>query len=501
MKYEKGQIIMGKVRLIINEDNSHYFCQDAQMAERGIKRFIEQYENTGVTDLFFNVNAMNASFDSEVFGTNWDIDENARYVEDQFKHMADCSKHLNSGGKSLYREWIELSRERNISPWISMRMNDVHGVENEDNALHSDFWRDHPEYRRVNYRFTDWPDKALDYGRKEVRDYAIAFIREIADRFNLDGLELDWMRFGFHFRPGFEQSGAAALNQLMRDVRAILNEAETKHGHAIKLAARVPASPESALGLGYDAATWAQEGLIDLLIVTPFFWTLDTDMPIEIWQRLLRGTKAKLAAGLEIQVTASPKDDPLLNSLETMRGAAWSYINRGVDAVYLFNFMHSGGEYDHLADSSCDIFFNKNDEYRKFLQEISDIDAMRGKSRRHVVTFSDTWAPGEAKGYLLPAALGNDKWWKEFRVNIGEPPVSTQDAYVVISINDGVRPNIWVNGVKCEESCFILETAPIPIGTQYSYKIPKDALHHGYSLVEAEGGAGELVWVEICIGT
>ena len=42
----------------------------------------------------------------------------------------------------------------------------------------------------------------------EVRKHHMALIHELAQRYDFDGLELDWMRFGFHFRPGHEREGA-----------------------------------------------------------------------------------------------------------------------------------------------------------------------------------------------------------------------------------------------------------------------------------------------------
>jgi hypothetical protein len=235
--------------------------------------------------------------------------------------------------------------------------------------------------------------------------------------------------------------------------------------------------------------------LIDLLVITPFFATAETDMPVEIWKQLLRGTKTKLAAGLEIIVRPHVGGETRMNSLETVRGMVWSYMNRGADAVYLFNYMHSGAKIDGLAESANMDMLKENAEYREFLREISDIENIRGKSRRHIVTYSDTWAPGEARGYLLPADIGN---WTEFRIHIGEAP-KNQETYAVVSVKDGEAPEVYVNGAKCEKSEFQIQSPPIPYDTQYSYKIPAELLHDGYNLVETNGGKGKLEWVEIYV--
>jgi hypothetical protein len=498
------------MRLILNEDNSHfYWVRDTEKAVTDVPSLVDLYARAGVTELFFCVNAMCPSYDSRVWDPMWtgfdpedgldqpclasiNDDENKTILFNLLRNMLQ----LNGGGKNVYVAWIQRSREQGVSPWISMRMNDIHNVDNEQHPFHSAFWKNHPERRRVGYRFKKWEDKALDFGREDVRERALALIREIAELYDMDGLELDWMRFGFHFRPGFEQAGAPLLTAFIREARKILDTAEQKRGHRIQLSARVPSRPETSLGLGMDAAAWAREGLIDLLVVTPFWATAETDMPIEIWKQLLWGTGTKLAAGLElllrpyhdiIKLMPDNSHVNLLNSIETVRGMAWSYIQRGVDAVYLFNYM---------AEKSDESSGNLSYAIVRELGDIVDIEKMRGKSRRHVVTYADTWAPGEPSGKLLPAELKKDTWCA-FRIHVGEASPE-QAAYVVISIIDGgTIPDIWVNGTKCEKSDYTLKKMPLVPGTNQSYRIPPSLLHDGHNLVEATGADCEIIWVEI----
>ena len=44
-------------------------------------------------------------------------------------------------------------------------------------------------------------------------------LTRVASRYDFDGLELDWMRFGFHFAPGGEARGAELLTEFHRRVR------------------------------------------------------------------------------------------------------------------------------------------------------------------------------------------------------------------------------------------------------------------------------------------
>ena len=106
-----------------------------------------------------------------------------------------------------------------------------------------------------------WNDRCLNYGLKPVRDHIMALIREVCDRYDMDGLEFDWNRFPLHFREGEEIEQGKVLTEWLVEVREVVRAAEKKWKHPIWLAARVPARPEVSLGIGLDAVTWAKRGL------------------------------------------------------------------------------------------------------------------------------------------------------------------------------------------------------------------------------------------------
>ena len=129
-----------------------------------------------------------------------------------------------------------------------------------------------------------------------------SLLEEIVNRYDLDGLELDFMRFPYHFRIGHELEGGEILTAWLLEVRGLTDAAAKRLGHPVQLAVRVPAEPETARQMGLDAVRWAREGLVDLVTVTPFWETSDFNMPVRLWRRLLDGTGVSLAGGLEILV-------------------------------------------------------------------------------------------------------------------------------------------------------------------------------------------------------
>ncbi|HEY3340512.1 MAG TPA: hypothetical protein VGK81_00785 [Anaerolineae bacterium] len=488
--------------IALNEDDSHYFFTRAgqRLTAAVVDAWVDQYAGTQVKQLLLCPNCMRTSYASNVWDPIWrDYDPSG--PDDQpllasthpderanVRGWIHTAWQLHHDGIDVYARWIARCRQKGIAPWLTMRMNDVHNANDERSFIHSEFWRNNPQLRRVPYRFNEWTDRAFDYAHPEVREHHMALIRELAQRYDFDGLELDWMRFGYHFRPGHEREGAALLTEFTSQVRALLDEWEDRRGHKIHLSARVPSRPQTALGLGMDAIAWARRKLIDTLVITPFFASAETDMPIELWQQLLTGAGVTLAAGLEILLRPSPAW-PLYqtNSLETVRGAATSFLARGADQIYLFNFMDSQTAMDDLPN------------YPTLLREVGSLQTMDGKPRRHVVTFADTWAPGEPHAYPLPAELPADGWGA-FRLHIGPAPRAGR-ALACLGINQPFAPQVRVNGVSCEVTGKPVQISiPKPEGALQQFDVPLEALVDGYNVIELHAADALTVqWVEIDI--
>lgn len=492
--------------IALNEDNSHFFYSRSphQMTAEGVDAWVDTYLDTQVRELMLCTTCMRTNVPSQARQTIFDgFDPAADNDQPFFAGVAPEDRAglrrwvynawlLHQRGIDPYARWIAKNRAGGLSPWISVRMNDVHNVHEPEHVLHDRFWKEHPEYRRVPWRFSSWPDRAFDYGRPEVRAYQMAYLREIIGRYDLDGLELDWMRFGYHFRPGFEGEGAVLLTEFTAEVRRLLQDREKELGHPIKLGARVPSRPDTARRLGMDAVAWARQGLLDFLVVTPFWATIETDMPIELWKQLLEGTGVTLAAGLEVLLRPYPGAAPQTNDLATVRGAASSYLDRGADRIYLFNYMDS------------DTTIASKEEYHQLLREVGSLDTMAGKPRRHVVTYADTWAPGEPQALPLPRSLGPGGL-AEFRLPTGPAPLSGQPVQVCLGLA-GTAPlapedlQVRVNGDWC---AYAGKPALGQVGPTHAFKVPAGMLRRGDNVIEvvnATAAEKQIVWVEVALG-
>jgi len=487
--------------LCLNEDCSHFFTTRARndLTAGLVAAFVDQYANTQVGTLLFNPNCMRTSYASEVWDPIWkgydpfgpDDQPLLKSTPSPGRELARAWIHtaweLDQKEIDVYSWWINRCRLWGISPWISMRMNDVHNLSDPSSYIHSDFWRQNPRLRLPT-------SGGLDYGQSEVREYNMLLVRELAARYDFDGLELDWMRSPAYFQPGCEAAGSLFLSEFVGEVRSLLNHWQSARRHPIRLGVRVPSRPETAQGLGLDAVTWVTTGLVDQLVVTPRWATVEFDMPIAAWRRLLEGADVTLVAGLELLLRPFP-DSPFIqtNTLKTVRGAAASLLDLGADAIYLFNYMDS---------QTC---ISDSQNYRALLREVGSLDTLAAKARRHILTYTDSWAPSETPTYSLPVACQQGAW-AEFRLPTGPRPVAGS-VTVRLDVTGASEAQVsnWQVRVN-DDACSFLGRAnvgpPCPPRPMFEFSVPACSVIRGYNRIAvlpndlSPGQRANIEWVE-----
>jgi hypothetical protein len=127
------------------------------------------------------------------------------------------------------------------------------------------FWWTHPELW-VSPGGEDRGSRYFDYAKKGVRDHAMALVREILERWDVDGLELDWMREIYCLGRERAKRDSHYLTSFMRDVATEVAAASRRRGHPILLAVRLSSSLANAVEFGFDVRTLAKEGIVDVVI-------------------------------------------------------------------------------------------------------------------------------------------------------------------------------------------------------------------------------------------
>jgi len=478
--------------LLLNYDSTDlfYYTPPDKISGQAVDDQMDQFARAGVTVLMCNVNAQRTNYNSAVFDPFWrgydpQAGEDQPFLQDMayqsrtgYRKMIESMWALHKQGVDYPARVIARCRHNGLSPWISLRMNDIHNNDELNHPIHSTFWKNHHECWRVSDRRIDYYDRALDYSHESVRHRFWELIQEVLDRYDMDGLELDFMREPFLFRPGHEGEGAVILNEWLQQVRQLVDQTAAKRGHPIKMGVRVPANPITAQNLGLDVVHWAQQGWVDLVVVTPRWATLDTQMPLALWKKLLAPYRVTLAGGLEIREQAYPDGPARLALPETAIGAATTVLSSGADVVYLFNYFSTlSNTLDYWSPA----------KYQETLQAMSSLKNLDLLPRRHMVTFHDVFAPGEATDHALPAK-GNRV---SFRLLTGPQPIGREVTASVglAPVDEEILPppELRVNSIPCalqkrENNVFI-------------FRVAEPTLVDGIQVLEIAGAAKQVIQV------
>lgn len=483
---------------ILNLDSTQFFFEHpaGQISGETVDAYIDLLADAGIRTFFTCVNAQKANYASKVWEPDWS-GYDPRGGDDQpvLRHIPpgavpatrqrlESAQRLADLGINLHDRLLRRCRQRGMGAWVSVRLNDVHDCLLEDSSLLSTFYKEQRAAGRLRATHRGgywWADRGLDWERPEVQEHYFKLVLEQLGTLDLDGLELDWMRFVYHFRPGRELAGGQVITEWMRRVRAACERAAVRLGHPVMLGVRVPSRPETARRSGLDAVAWAREGLVDLVVPTPFWTTTDFDVPVVEWKRLLEGTGARLAPGIEIRYQPVPNGPALMMSPELTAGAALPLLHGGADLVYLFNYdplsllrmKTPGGGPLWTMD-----LFNRTG---RALQSAAGLAA---EPRLHAVTYHDVRAPGEPADNALPAVdTGEDFPWPPgcaLRVVTGPKPVGRAVELRLEFAPSTVAPEqlrVFVNSTECPPSAGVS-------GPTRRYPVPESVLQDEAQVVE-----------------
>ncbi len=228
--------------------------------------------------------------------------------------------------------FIDEMKKLGIRPWLTFRMNDTHFTENPTSFLRSDmFYEERDAGHLVGDRYGSFA-KLFDYRHPRYRNAVLGYIKEMLDKYDMFGIELDFMReiVSLDYLGHPDESREVMLN-FMRTVKAYTLEAAKRLGHDVKISVRICRDPDDAYIFGYDIKTMASEGLIDAVVVTAHYSCTDSAMPLRRWRELL-GDDVALIGGIETNNVQGS-----VNSAENSKAYAAAFYAQGADGIYFNN--------------------------------------------------------------------------------------------------------------------------------------------------------------------
>lgn len=309
------------------------------------RAYISRFLSSKPEIIFLNVCYRRSLVDSQVFDTflhtvttdekgntvkreNPDTENNNKY----FRAIFDCARELLREQIDVFKTAVEVIRAAGCKVYFSVRMNDGHFT--DDPSINSSRSFD------LGGRYTVVKDGFIffDYSQKPIQNYVGSYIRELATNYDLDGIELDWLRHPIVL-PESKYSDLEILNTYMADIRNMLREIRPNMG----LAVRVLANEKAGLGLGMDGAAWIARGYADILTISNFHTPTNFEMPVNQWRTSIQSKNTDnrpytLLCGCDWGASCVyGRTIPLTPAM--VRAFCNDCYQKRTDGIYLFNFM------------------------------------------------------------------------------------------------------------------------------------------------------------------
>lgn len=290
------------------------------------------------------------------------LPEHYAWIKQRYGQKPDPFGQFVLDGGDVVQVFIDRCHMRQQAAFISLRMNDAHNKEFGDPRTGekptssigmsvTKYYVEHPEYR-IKPGSLRGADLIQNWAVPEVRAQKFALIRELCENYDIDGLELDFLRFYSFFRleeTPLEQR-RAIMTGFVREVRELLDH--TTHNRKRRwLCARVPCHLPALDVLGLDLKALVVAGLDMVNASEHYFTTQQHDLAairtqtqgaalyFELCHTIWKGDK--VAKGYDV----FPFRRATCEHLHTSAHLAYA---RGADGISLFNFayyrQHGQGE-------------------------------------------------------------------------------------------------------------------------------------------------------------
>lgn len=434
--------------IVINEDNDNFFKYPSQyMTRESLEKYIDFYAATCATHFFMCPNGQRTSYRSNVHEAIWE-ELPGNVIPDNIWPVN--AKKLFDQGINPYQVWISRCREKGISPWISMRMNDVHFTDNFNYFRVTNFHRYHPELHRLPPEESkSWDDYAFDYSKQEVYDYHMALVKELVDIYDVDGYEFDWLRWPCCFSPNKEEEQKHILTQFIAESRAYIDKVR---GKEVKLGVRVYSTPEYTTGCGFDIVNWVKEAGVSLITASGFYNSIEPEFSIRQWKDFLgdAGKDVIILPATDHGSAPAPSLPRTPLSAADFRGWADVVLSDGFPGIYFFNIPYSLREEQELPQMPEDAIG------KMLMTEDFSPEALAAKERRYVVSYREPAYFRPPELIQLPAALP-----AKLNIRTGNAAASGK-VTIQIALRNKSAASFWMpdpnaaevtevllNGVKC----------------------------------------------------
>ena len=290
-------------------------------------------------------------------------------------------KPLRQAGLDTWREqgidWIKQlvaeTKKRKLECFWSHRLSEVELNEEGTGAG----WKGKPH--AIKQAHPDWVIKTWwkqglwNLAVPGVRELQVRILRELAEKYDFDGFQIDFARHVPCLPPGRQWELRDQVTEFVRMVRLMLLEVAQNRQRPLLLAARVPCNLEGCRQGGFDIAEWARENLVDILTLG----SRSIDCDIEGFRRVTRGRNIKLQSCHDDHHATDAYQYP---SIEFFRGVAANWWRQGADSLMTFNWSNASPKLCQIVGATPG-----PTSQRQAYHEIGGPRTLQGKDKMFVV--------------------------------------------------------------------------------------------------------------------
>ena len=282
--------------------------------------------------------------------------EHIKFMKERYNadpSQSGFAQYMADGG-DMMAAFTDQCRKRGVAAFFSMKMNDGHGheftnlksVETQPWTWHVfTKWQNEHGGMRITQNLRDWNGRVFDYMHPEVREYRLAFIEEVIEQYDIDGVELDFMRHWrlFDYVTTSFAERSEIMNGLIAKVRAMLDQ---KAGRPRYLCVRIPPYKELLNQLGLSVPDIIEAGVDMINASVSYFTEQENELAwligqaagkarvyYEMCHDIMNG-KSNLIKSTYDNFTFMRATDEMFN------GTAHLAYQKGADGVSFFNFVY-----------------------------------------------------------------------------------------------------------------------------------------------------------------
>ncbi|MCE9592434.1 MAG: hypothetical protein K8S99_18160 [Planctomycetes bacterium] len=323
---------MKRRRIIVNNDYFNIFQVKQPVTEKDIHDAVDRMvapavKGSQVDALFLLVDEdMESSLDARLVKL---------YDHPDVDPSLNALRAFQARGKDPYGMVVARAKQKKIDIFASVRMNDTHYKDQPFNPWLPPFYYDNLHNRLTPSATMDGTrnNTEFDYRKTVVRDHYFNIIKTAVEKYDLDGVEMDFTRNCKYFPDPNREECAPVMTEFVRRVREFLDAQGKKKKRRIELAVTTPYSLYRTRLEGLDITTWARLGYIDLVCMsTPF--SVDTGRDIADTVAKLGGVPVYAGCDRNFQWPGRPFPK------EAYRAMAITALHQGAAGFYAYNVMH-----------------------------------------------------------------------------------------------------------------------------------------------------------------